>query len=207
MWLPNAIPQLRCLFVSNNPMALTPAITAFQDLALFDMDDQLYLTTNSERLVQQALSSIQSEENKVYIPPLTLLCVEKLKKDGYELPSDSLSNIESHWNAKRYICTSCKDAIFKDDPKSIPVPLRERYYHFDPPVTKLTNDGQFPSGTTRTGRILSCPEWMFCAPCMVKHCAGAVEDEKGCMCIACTAARQAWQEKRAIRWTKLRVAI
>ncbi|KAK9897265.1 hypothetical protein P389DRAFT_55190 [Cystobasidium minutum MCA 4210] len=207
-WLPTTLPKLRCLYISNNPMPPSPIITAFQDLETLEADSQAHLTTNSTKLLQQAIAYTESNiRSKAFIAPLTSICVEKLKAYNYELSEDVYPNIEAHWNIKRYICASCKAAIYPEDPKSIPTPLRERYYHFNPPVARLSDDGQLPPDTARTSRVFTSSNSTFCAPCLVLHCKSDLEDGGGCMCASCYTARQSWRQTQSIRWARLRVAL
>lgn len=182
-------------------MTVHPAITAFQDLELLDMNRQV-LRSNAEDLVNKARQAIQANSFKAYIPPLALLCIERLRQNGY-----GMSESTRHLQANRYTCANCKETIWSEDPHSIPTPLRERYYHFDPPIAALTVDGRLPPGTSKMTRELTDPEWQFCAPCLIKHCNCRQEDEGGCNCVACHATRKMWQERKVIRWFKLPVAL
>lgn len=156
------------------------------------------ITVARERLEQQT---------KSFVPSLTMVCTEKLRESQYSPEEINLPHLQRYWDIPRYICAGCKETIYSGDPRFLSTPLRERFTRFDPCVTQLSASGQLPRGTFRRTYIVSSPTWTFCATCLVLHSQDShLESSEQCQCIACSASRRLWSEKKAIRWAKHHVA-
>lgn len=189
-------------------MVVSPTVTALQHLELLArVQSTRAPAPNTDELVQQARERLSSPSGEGQaVPSLALLCMDLLRESGCIQQEDAPIYLRSYWHVKRYTCASCQDRIFPEDPRYIPTPLRERYTHFDPPVSQLTPNGQLPRGISRNTHVVSSPEWTFCAPCLILHSAPAAEKSVAkCTCIACVSARRLWSDEKKIRWTKLRV--
>ena len=206
------MPRLKRFHLTGNPLnLLPPVVTAFEDLAVLELDrSSRSPVPNTEALVQEAREKEihQRSASGSYVPSLALLCTEVLKQNGYTPNMYDAPYLLPYWNVGQYTCTSCKRVIYAEDPSYLSAPLRERYTHFDPPVRILTAYGQLPSNISKSTYVVSSPEWTFCAPCLRLHTAdNGTETGNKCMCIACSASRNIWSEKQAIRWTKLQVPV